>query len=175
MIVLRGTPAQARILRMSQFINTFRNSGANLGPLARTLPACNREPDRCFRRWILATGGYWSTPNPTSVASDSEARAAVRRLQADIGVTVDGTWWGDTQRGLERALGMSVPEAVPDDGFPPTPRHGETPTPPNGGGGELDLPVSAVKKAGIVMASLGILAVVGAAITAWVMRKRKRA
>ena len=175
MIVLRGSMSRNRVENIGTFINGYRGGTIT----ARQLPMCRREMDRCFRRWLLVAGGYWPTANPSDVGSDSDAREAVKALQTDLGVAVDGTWWGITQAALESVLGRTVPEAVPRGGFP-KPNWPVDPTtgnqrPPGDGKGELAPPVSAVKKAGIVMASLGVLAVVGAAITAWVMRKRKRA
>ena len=141
-------------------------------------PPCSRERDRCVRRWLLVAGGYWPGGTPSNVESNSDAKAAVKALQRDLGVAVDGIWGPLTQAALDRALalvGARVADiTVPPSGWPP----GGGSTPPGvvegGGGGGGGGSQTSASKVGMVMASLGILTVVGAAITAWVLKRRRK-
>jgi hypothetical protein len=123
------------------------------------------EEFRCARRVVLASARYWPDGNISDLSSSSKAKRAVRGLQRDLGVTVDGVWGPRTHAAFESQV-TSFPEGR-DPGW----GRGS-----GGSTGNTDIPiVSTSKKVGVIMASLGVLTVIGAGVAAWVLRRKRRA
>ena len=145
-------------------------------------PSCDAamDPDRCVRRVLRGAGGYWPKASPTNVNSSSDATAAVRALQRDLGVTVDGDWKWETQEALERAMGGSIPETVPTVPWPRRTRPGTKP--PAGGGGAKPPPSGVGAKppaeagSGALVWALGLggRVAAGAGAYYWLRKRRRR-